>query len=352
MWPYLLAPLMAFALSFGLTPLAIRAAHRFGVVDVPKDERKVHKEPIPLMGGLAIFLAFFVVMMLFRPLPELKLYGLMLASLLIVSMGLLDDKYDLPAKVKLAVQLIAALMLYRFGFQITFLTDFFQDQMQGIVYLEQWVSLPLTLLWIVGITNTVNLIDGLDGLAAGVAVIAAITLSYVAFISGRYEIMLLTLILTGATLGFLPFNFNPAKIFMGDTGAYLLGLVLAAASIEGALKSATFIAFIIPILALGLPIFDTAFAIVRRFVQGKGIMEADKGHLHHRLLHFGLDHKRVVLTLYLLSTLLGISAIQLMVGSYTAMTVLLLLAALIVIIPLTRMEANKAEMGGFDEEGH
>jgi UDP-GlcNAc:undecaprenyl-phosphate GlcNAc-1-phosphate transferase len=198
------------------------------------------------------------------------------------------------------------------------------------------LSLPITIFWIVGITNTVNLIDGLDGLAAGISTIAAASLAYVALVNGRMETALVTTIIVGCCLGFLPYNFNPAKIFMGDTGSLFLGFMLAATSIDGSIKGATFLVFAAPILALGLPIFDTSFAILRRFMSGRPIMEADKGHLHHRLLSLGYHQRTVVLAMYFISVLLGLSGIFLIQGYYVFMTVTLVASILLILIPIRR----------------
>lgn len=178
----------------------------------------------------------------------------------------------------------------------------------GMFYLGKW-SIPVTLFWVVGITNTLNFIDGLDGLAAGIAAIASVTMMLVNISLGQVNATLVTALLAGAALGFLPYNFNPAKIFMGDTGAMFLGFVLAAVAVDGAVKSATTIALVVPILALGLPIFDTAFAIVRRFLKGKPIMQADRGHIHHRLLDVGFSQRQAVVYMYLMSLALGLCAV-------------------------------------------
>jgi UDP-GlcNAc:undecaprenyl-phosphate GlcNAc-1-phosphate transferase len=173
------------------------------------------------------------------------------------------------------------------------------------------LAIPATLFWVVGITNTLNFIDGLDGLAAGIAAIAAFTMMLVNISLEQANGALVMAILAGAAIGFLPYNFNPAKIFMGDTGAMFLGFVLAAQAVEGTVKSATAIALIVPILALGLPIFDTAFAILRRFINGKPLMQADKGHVHHRLIAIGLSQKQAVLFMYIISISLGICSLVL-----------------------------------------
>ncbi|MBE0449891.1 MAG: undecaprenyl/decaprenyl-phosphate alpha-N-acetylglucosaminyl 1-phosphate transferase [Clostridia bacterium] len=325
--------IIAGLISFLLTPQVIKLAHRFGAIDIPKDERRVHSIPIPLWGGLAIFTGFFVSMVLFANIEPFKLMGLFIASLIVLITGMVDDVKPLGAKGKLMMQIIAAIVLVTAGFEIKYFTNYFADS--GYIMLGA-LSLPISILWIVGVTNTVNLIDGLDGLAAGISAIAAITLSYIAMINLRYDAAMITLILAGSSIGFLPFNFNPAKIFMGDAGALFLGLVLSAVSIDGALKGATAMTVVVPILALGVPIFDTTFAILRRKINRKPIMEADRGHLHHRLLSLGFNQKKAVLAMYLISALLGGGAIELLKENWIPAGILLGIAVVVVIIPINR----------------
>ena len=325
--------IIAGLISFIMTPIVIRIAHRFGAIDVPKDERRMHNKPMPLWGGIAIFTGFFVTMFIFSNFEKSKLIGLFIASVVVLITGMMDDIKPLGAKSKLLMQIIAAIILVKSGFEITFFTNFFGDS--DLIYLANF-ALPVSVIWIVGVTNTVNLIDGLDGLAAGISAIAAVTLSYMAILNSRYDVALMTIILAGSSIGFLPFNFNPAKIFMGDAGALFLGLVLSAISIEGALKGATAITVVVPILALGVPIFDTAFAILRRLVNKRPIMEADKGHLHHRLMSIGLGQKKTVLSMYLISALLGAGAIALLKQNWIHAGILLVLASIVVIVPVNR----------------
>jgi len=328
-----IAALFAFVVSFLVTPLVIKLAHRCGALDVPKDDRRVHSKPMPLWGGIAIYIAFFTTMFLFSNIESNKLMGLFIAATLILITGMIDDVRDLSAKLKLLIQIIAAGILVKSGYEINYLTNFFGPT--DYIHLGMW-SLPISIIWIVGVTNTVNLIDGLDGLAAGISAIAAMTLGYIAFINFRYDAAMVTLILAGSSIGFLPHNFNPAKIFMGDTGALFLGLILSAISIEGALKGATAVTVVVPILALGVPIFDTAFAILRRLVNKKPIMEADKGHLHHRMLLSGFNHKKAVLSMYLISALMGAGAIALLKHDYLNAVGLLTIAGVVVFIPFNK----------------
>jgi UDP-GlcNAc:undecaprenyl-phosphate GlcNAc-1-phosphate transferase len=301
---YIYAFLTAMVIAYVATPGIIKLAWKIGAIDVPRDSRRVHKKPIPRLGGLAIFIAFAAVGLVTLPLNFSSIKGMLLGGAFIVIIGILDDIYSLPPKVKLLGQMAAAGILLLFGLKVEWVTN----PLGGMFYLGKW-SIPITLFWVVGITNTLNFIDGLDGLAAGIAAIASITMMLVNLSLHQINAVLVTALLAGAAVGFLPHNFNPARIFMGDTGAMFLGFILSAVAIDGAVKSATAIALIVPILALGLPIFDTAFAILRRFMNGKPIMQADKGHLHHRLMAIGLSQKQAVLFMYFVSLSLGICSI-------------------------------------------
>lgn len=334
---YIFPTVLAFVMTFMMTPQVIKLANKIGAVDVPKDDRRVHSKPMPLIGGVGIYVSFIAGLLLFSNLEISKMVGLLLGSTLILVMGVFDDINDLPAKLKLAIQILAAGILIYSGFRITFITDFFGDR--GYIYFDA-LAIPITFIWIVGITNTVNLIDGLDGLSTGVSTIAALTLGYIAHLNGVTEAAILLFILAGGCLGFLPYNFNPAKIFVGDTGALFLGFVLSAISIEGALKVPTVLTFAVPVLALGVPIFDTAFAIVRRKINGKPIMEADKEHLHHRFLNLGFGQKRTVLSIYVISILLGVSAVFLTNHDYIQAISLLFMTSLMIFIPLNREAAR------------
>ena len=309
---YLLAFVIALGVALVIMPLVIRLAAVTGAMDAP-NARKVHKRPIPRIGGIGIYLAFmasvFVVCQMTDVSAEAlsELIGLIVSGSIIVLIGIVDDYKDIPAKVKLLGQIVAAAVLVLvFDVRIDFITDPFGDYF----YLE-FLAIPATIFWLVGLTNTVNLIDGLDGLAAGVSTIASITICLVAVQAGVLFVATMTAALAGAALGFLYYNFNPARIFMGDTGSQFLGFMLAGVSVIGAVKSAATIALIVPILALGLPILDTTFAIVRRYRGGVPIFRPDKGHLHHRLLDLGFTQRQAVLLMYVISALLGVAAVAL-----------------------------------------
>lgn len=301
---FILAFFIALAVSYLLIPRIIALAVRTGEMDMP-DERKVHTAPIPRLGGIAIYVAFMAAVLLTVDMTR-EIAGLLLGGTVIAAVGVIDDLKNLPAKIKLLGQIIAAAVLVLFDVRIDFISDPFGD----LIYLE-YLAVPATLFWIVGITNTVNLIDGLDGLAGGVSTIASITILLVALQQDYLLVVVLTAALSGSVLGFLRYNFNPAKIFMGDTGSMFLGYMLAGISVIGAVKSAATVALIVPIFALGLPILDTAFAIIRRYLGGKPIFKPDRGHLHHRLLDLGFSQRQAVLLMYVISGVLGVSAIAL-----------------------------------------
>lgn len=304
MQTYIVAFTIALAVAYFLTPRVKDFAIKVGALDAP-DDRKVHTRPIPRMGGLAIYAAF-VLAILASMYVSREIMGLLVGGTVILIVGIIDDLKPLPARVKLLGQIVAAAVLVMFDIRIEWLTNPFGE----MLYIE-YLSIPFTILWVVGLTNTVNLIDGLDGLAAGVSTIASVTILLVALQQNFWTVTVLTAALAGSALGFLQHNFNPAKIFMGDTGSMFLGYMLAAISILGTVKSAATIALIVPIVALGLPILDTAFAIIRRYMSGRPIFKPDKGHLHHRLLEMGLTQKQAVLLMYVISGCLGLSAIAL-----------------------------------------
>lgn len=296
--------ILAAVVSFASTPLVRKLAFKIGAVDIPKDDRRVHKEAMPLIGGLAIALGVFVGMLIFMPLSR-KVISIIIGGSIILIGGIIDDVKDMSARDKMLIQILAAAVLVFGGIRINFITNPFSG---GILYLG-WLSIPISLFWIVGITNTINFIDGLDGLSAGVAMISSLSLMVVASKLGYSNVVILAALLGGACLGFLPHNFNPAKIFMGDTGAMFLGFILATISIEGVMKSVTAVAVLAPVIILGVPIFDTAFAIIRRLLSGQSVATADRGHLHHRLLDRGFSQKKAVLILYGLSAVFGVFAI-------------------------------------------
>ena len=325
-WTVLLALGLAAGVSFSSTPLVKALSVTVGAVDVPKDSRRMHNHPIPRMGGLAIFFGFVVAMLLFVPLDRPK-QGMLLGAVIIVVLGMLDDKYALPAKPKFLVQIIAALIAVMAGNRIEVLSN--PNIFSPNPYWELGaLSIPVTVIWIVAITNAVNLIDGLDGLACGVSTISAATMLVIALRVEEWNVAVMMAALVGACIGFLPYNFNPAKIFMGDTGSTFLGFIMATMSVEGMFKQYTIISFVVPFLMLGLPIFDVCFAVVRRVSHGQSPMKPDRGHVHHRLIDMGFSQKQAVGVLYVISAILGLSAVVLTEGgAEKAMIFLLAMAA-------------------------
>lgn len=297
---------VAFVASILLTPLVKKLAFKIGAVDAP-NHRKVHARIMPRLGGLAIYFAFLIGYIFLKVTTGFETeYGtaILIAATIIVITGVIDDMREISAKAKMLGQFAAALVIvFVGGIQIEFINLPFGGTIDfGLL------GIPLTILWIVGITNAINLIDGLDGLAAGVSTIACITLAVMAMIMGNGFVIAMASILAAASLGFLLFNFHPAKIFMGDTGALFLGFMISVIALLG-FKNVTIISFIIPVIMLGVPISDTFFAIVRRLRTGKKWSDPDKSHLHHCLLNQGFTHRQTVLVIYGIAAMFGLAAV-------------------------------------------
>ena len=321
---------VAAVLSYFFTPPVKNFAHKVGAIDVPKDARRMHKKPIPRLGGLAIYGGFLCSILIFGQLDETMLCVL-LGAAIIVALGLFDDVLALGAKLKFVVQIVAAALPVCIGdLQIGLFTNLNPLSDTPFVHLGI-LAVPVTIIWIVGITNAVNLIDGLDGLAVGVSSIAAITMLAVALLTGNMPIAITMAALAGACIGFMPYNLNPAKIFMGDTGSTFLGYMLATVSIMGLFKFYAVISFAVPFLILGLPIFDTANAIIRRVAAGRSPMSPDRGHVHHKLIDMGFNQKQAVAILYAISATLGLTAVVL-TSSGEVKAIVLLLAVLAAIL--------------------
>ncbi|MEI5907589.1 MraY family glycosyltransferase [Bacillus spongiae] len=288
--------------SLAITPFVIKFAVKIGAVDQPDFNRKVHQKVMPRIGGIAIYLSFLVGIMIIRPDNEL-LIPILIGSLVIILTGLLDDLFQLTPKIKLVGQSLAAAIVILGGIQVEFINLPFGGVLEFGV-----LSIPITVLWIIGITNAINFIDGLDGLSAGVSLIGIMTIGFMSLLMGDMFVLSISVILCGSILGFLPYNFYPAKIFMGDTGALFLGFMIAVVSLLG-FKNVTVISLIIPVIILGVPISDTLFAIIRRKVNRQPISAPDRSHLHHCLLNLGYTHKQTVIVIYAISTLFGLIAI-------------------------------------------
>ncbi len=322
----MLAILVAFVVSIALTPFVKRLAVKVGAVDVPGEARRVHDHPIPRMGGLAIFLGFIVSTLLFADITQ-EVRGILIGSIIIVITGVIDDIVSLRAWTKFLIQILAAVIAVLHGVVINVVSNpnVFSNQ-EAIVL--GWVAIPLTVLWIVGITNSVNLIDGLDGLAVGVSTISCVTILVVALLVSEPNVALIVAALAGACIGFMPYNLNPARIFMGDTGSLLLGYVLATVSVLGLFKFYAIVTFVVPVLALAVPLSDTLFAFCRRILHGQSPFHADRGHFHHKLMDLGLNQKQAVAILYAISATLGLAAVVLTTKG-TIRIALLILALLI-----------------------
>ncbi|WP_375790252.1 MraY family glycosyltransferase [Paenibacillus agricola] len=313
---YAFSFLVSFVIVLLLIPPFAKLAFRLDFVDKPREdvERKIHREPIPLTASYVIFIGFFVTYLLFTRDFTWQTGALFIGGVLLLVIGTLDDWYktkgkDFPALPKLIVQVSAAVVVYASG--ITF--DGFYNPFSGeYVVLPVILQFFLTILWIFGVTTVINFSDGMDGLAGGLAAISAVTLFIVAVAKGQTNSAIMAIILVGVTVAYLRYNKPPAKIFMGDAGATFLGFILAVIALDGAFKQATVLSLFIPILALGVPIFDNIFVVIKRFLQGKSIYQADASQAHYRLLRAGLNHKQVVLFLCLISTCLCLSSIILL----------------------------------------
>lgn len=298
----LLTLLLCFLASICLTPVIKKFALSIGAADQPS-KRKVHTKVIPTLGGLAIFFSFLIGMLIMHP-DHPSFTPILVGAAVIILTGFLDDKFDLAPRNKILGQVIASLIVVIWGnIQVNFINLPFDGKLE-----LGWFSIPLTVIWILAITNAINLIDGLDGLAAGVSSIVLITVSIMAFIMGDSFVFMIAAVTLFSTLGFLIYNFYPAKIFMGDTGALFLGYIIAVVSLLG-FKNVTMFSLVVPVIILGVPISDTIFAIIRRIVNKQPISSADKSHLHHCLLRFGFSHRDTVLIIYAMSSVFGLAAI-------------------------------------------
>jgi len=303
---------LAFLASFFLTPFVGKIARRFNIVDQPSG-RKIHTKPIPRLGGVALFLSFFFPLILLffnRGMyaefiePDLRLFFFVTGAVLIFGLGLRDDLRPLPSSIKFAGQILIAIFVYYGGIKITVVSVPFIDSIDFGIF-----SLPITVFWFVLVINAMNLADGLDGLAAGISLFVSITMLVICLTNGHILEAFGFAALGGSLIAFLRYNFNPASIFMGDSGSYFLGYVLASLSILGSIKGQVATAMIIPIIALGIPLIDTLLAPIRRFITGKKMFMPDNGHLHHSLIKLGYTQRRAVLIIYAFTIVLGLSSI-------------------------------------------
>lgn len=328
----LFAFVVAFLISYASTPIVKMLAFKIGAVDVPKDTRRMHKKPIARLGGLAIFYGFIISILCFAKI-DTELRGILIGSLIIVVMGIFDDIYSLNALFKFVVQIGAALIVVMHGVRIDHISNFGIGTNPYIAL--GMFSIPITVLWIVGVTNALNLIDGLDGLAAGVSTISTVSLFAISLITREAGVAIVTAAVAGAGFGFLPYNIHPAKIFMGDTGSTFLGFMLSCISVVGLFKGYAVISVAVPFLILGLPIFDTLFAIIRRVMRGQSPMHPDRGHVHHRLIDMGFDQKQTVIILLITSGLLSLSAVVLLLCGASRAIVLILAVLFLSVLGLS-----------------
>ena len=308
-WYYVISFATAFIFVYVSIPYIRKLAVRLGFVDRP-NQRKIHKEPIPLLGGLPLYVGFLITAGGFGRAGK-TFWGLAVGGLLILLSGILDDYYktrgrDFKAWPKFVMQIVAALVLVAFGVDINGVN---LPISHSYFAFPTWLSVLTTVVWVVGITNMMNFLDGVDGLAAGISAISAMTLFFVALLKGQDSMAVFAVVLMGSALGFLRHNFHPARIFMGDAGATFLGYVLAAVAVEGAFKSATLVSLVVPVLALGVPILDTVWVVVRRFRENRPIYVADKGHTFHMLMKSGLTQIQTVVFLYLLGICFSLTSI-------------------------------------------
>jgi UDP-GlcNAc:undecaprenyl-phosphate GlcNAc-1-phosphate transferase len=313
---YLLAFVVSFVIVYLLIPPFGKLAFRLDFVDKPQKntERKIHREPIPLTASYVIFIGFFVTYLLVTREFTLQTAAIFVGGVLLLIIGTVDDWYktkgkDFPAFPKFIVQVSAAVLVYASGIAFT---GFYNPLSGDYVVLPIVLQFLLTILWIFGVTTVINFSDGMDGLAGGLSAISAVTLFIVAITKGQSTSAMMAIIVVGVTVAYLRYNKHPARIFMGDAGATFIGFILAVIALDGAFKQATVLSLFIPILALGVPIFDNLFVVVKRFIQGKSIYQADASQAHYRLLRAGLNHKQVVMVLCLISTCLCLSSIILL----------------------------------------
>lgn len=350
---------LGFLITLATVPLSIKLARRINAIDIPKDERRVHKRPVPRIGGVGIYLGVTISLIIctglgiFNGENVSRIFGIakltwnvdwiikgsfnptlgvVLGGTVIFVAGLIDDVKQLSPRIKLLGQITAATIVFFTGVRVEFVLKFFPNDTALIAQIACYLA---TVLWIVAITNTINLIDGLDGLAAGISAIASLAIAYIAYIFGYYMGVFPMIAVAAGALGFLPYNFYPAKTFMGDCGSQYLGFIMACFSVLGSVKGATVIAVLIPSIALLLPILDTILAILRRALNGKPIMEADKGHLHHRLLRSGMGQRRTVICMYGVCGIMSTAAVLLSRGLKVETTGLLGIAILYIYVVLT-----------------
>ena len=345
------AALCSALLTYAMTPPVRVLAFLIGAVDVPTDSRRMHVKPTPRIGGLAIFVGFAVASLVFGNIDR-ELFAILAGGALIVILGVVDDVKRLKAWTKFLIEIAVAGIAVALGIRINYITLFGGTVEFGVF------SIPITILWIVGLTNAINLLDGLDGLACGVSGIMSLSLLGVVLIQKDFETAILTAILAGACFGFLPYNMNPARIFMGDTGALFLGYTLSIISIQGMFKLHAVLSFIVPLSLFALPLLDTSSAFIRRLVHRKSPFAPDRKHLHHRLVDLGFTQKEAVRLLYSVCGMLGLVAIVFtegMFGSLRLVKALVVLGAALLVFIVNYVVMKKAStriLSGLTDHGN
>lgn len=314
LFSYVIPFLTSFILVYLVTPLTKKMALLIQLVDLPGG-RKKHKQPIPLSGGLAVYIGITLTLLFFNPYNRMT-FILLIGSFVLMLVGLVDDLYkargkDLSPWPKLIVQFFIAFFVYTCGIRFFGIT-YPWDHQDGFLLFPPWASLLFTVLWVVGFINMVNFIDGADGLAGGVSTISALTLFLIAFVRGQFDLMVPLMALIGAALAFLRFNFYPAKVFLGDMGSTVIGYMLAVISLSGAIKGATVLTVAVSLLAMGFPVVDTIQVMIRRLQEGRPIYQADRNHVHHRLMALGLTQPQTVGVIYAISILFSLMALVLL----------------------------------------
>ncbi len=338
----ILVLIIGFVVAYLTTPLSIKLAYKLDIIDRPRDDRRVHNRPIPRFGGMGIFLGSMAAMIIPAGMNS-SIRVAMLGGIMMYGLGVSDDILDLKPMAKFGGQLLIATFMFAMGIRIRFINLMIIPAAQDsrvMLYFGAGIAYLITVIWIVGITNAVNLMDGLDGLAAGSTAIMALSLAYVAYIHGirlgMMPVCVAFCAVAAGCLGFLPYNFSPAKTFMGDGGSLYLGYMISILSVISPLKRATFVGAIIPMLVLAVPIFDTVFAMVRRMFRHESIMKADRGHLHHHLMAAGFGQRRSVLIMYGIVGIMGIVAVLISRALYKDAFFLFTIALLylgIIIVP-------------------
>ncbi|MDR1042411.1 MAG: undecaprenyl/decaprenyl-phosphate alpha-N-acetylglucosaminyl 1-phosphate transferase [Clostridiales Family XIII bacterium] len=343
-----------FVITCAMTPASMRVAHVIGAIDIPKDKRRMHEKPTPCFGGMALFIGVIVTLLLIKNeffqktflfenysgISADKINGLIAGGAVIFIAGVVDDVRGMRPLVKLAFQIAGAAVAFALGVRMDTI-KLIELNLTGGSAGNLVVSFIITVIWIVAIVNMINLIDGMDGLAAGVVGISSLAIAYAGYLRGNYDITLGMCTVSGSAFGFLPFNFYRAKSFMGDSGAMVLGFMLASVSVMGQAKGTTIVAIIVPVVVLGVPMFDVIFAVFRRLLRGQSILSADKGHLHHQLSRIGMGQRRTVLMLYGITSVMGVAAILLSRGLILEPIFLFCVAILFIIVLIWKWNAKE-----------